>query len=103
MSRKIFGPKKSGAPNQVIIDLTRSPAKILFSHQVSLQALILGKILSKIKQLHEPKNFLAEKKRGSESGHMRPDPEPRNSFVFASTYSLNSDVRKDSKQIKAVA
>ena len=34
---------------------------------------------------------------------MRPDPELRYIFLFASTYSLNSDVRKDSKQIEAVA
>ena len=44
-----------------------------------------------------------QKKRGSESGHNRPDPEPRKNFVFASRYSLNSDVRKDCKQIKANA
>ena len=78
---KKFRAKKSGAPSQVIIDLTRSPA-ILFSHEVIHQVLIGGKIRSKNQRLHVPKKFRAKKKRGSESSHNRPDPEPRN-FVFA--------------------
>ena len=47
--------------------------------------------------------YFGPKKAGLRVNHNRPDPEPRNIFVFALTSFLNSDVRKDSKQIKAVA
>ena len=58
---KNFGPKKSGAPSQVIIDLTRSPAILLFLHEVIHQVLIGGKIRSKNQRLHVPKKFRAKK------------------------------------------
>ena len=44
--------------------------------------------------------YFGPKKAGLRVNHNRPDPEPRKIFVFASSYSLNSDLRKTLSKLK---